>query len=56
VDPIADLDDLEKRKFFTLPGLESGPSVFQPVAIRYYRLHYPGFFSLKVGRDSNTKV
>jgi hypothetical protein len=29
VGPRAGLDDVEKRKFFTLPGLE-----FQPVAIR----------------------
>jgi hypothetical protein len=33
--PRADLDDLEKRKFLTLPGLELRPSVVQPVASRY---------------------
>jgi hypothetical protein len=41
VDPIVGLDDLEKRKFFTLPGLElrpvSRPARSQPL----YRLRYP---------------
>jgi hypothetical protein len=31
----AGLDDVEKRKFLTLPGLELRPSVVQPVASRY---------------------
>jgi hypothetical protein len=36
VDPIASLDDMEKWKFFTLPGLELSPLlVVQPVASRY---------------------
>jgi hypothetical protein len=35
VDPRAGLDDVEKRKFFTLPGFELRPSVVQPVASRY---------------------
>jgi hypothetical protein len=35
VDPSAGLDDMEKWKFFTLPGLELQPSVVQPVASRY---------------------
>jgi hypothetical protein len=36
VDPRAGLDDVEKRKFFALPGLEKcDPSVVQPVASRY---------------------
>jgi hypothetical protein len=36
VDPRAGLDDMEKRKFFTLLGLElSLPLVVQPVASRY---------------------
>jgi hypothetical protein len=35
VDPRAGLDDLEKRKFLTLSGLELQPSVAQPVASRY---------------------
>jgi hypothetical protein len=35
VDPRAGLDDVEKRKFFTIPGLNSYPSVVQPVASRY---------------------
>jgi hypothetical protein len=32
-DPRAGLDDVEKRKFLTLPGLD--PSVDQPLASRY---------------------
>jgi hypothetical protein len=35
VGPRAGLDDVEKRKFLTLPGLELDPSVVQPVASRY---------------------
>jgi hypothetical protein len=35
VDPIAGLDDVEKRKFLILPGLELRPLGFQPVASRY---------------------
>jgi hypothetical protein len=35
VDPRGGLDDMEKRKFLTLPGLNSDPSVVQPVASRY---------------------
>jgi hypothetical protein len=36
VDPRAGLDDLEKRKFLTLLGLETPtPSVVQPVASRF---------------------
>jgi hypothetical protein len=31
----AGLDDVKKRKFMTLPGLELDPSVIQPVARRY---------------------
>jgi hypothetical protein len=32
--PRAGLDEVEKRKFLTLPGLELQPSVAQPVASR----------------------
>jgi hypothetical protein len=35
VDPRADLHDVEKRKFLTLLGLNSDPSVVQPVASDY---------------------
>jgi hypothetical protein len=35
VDPTAGLDDMEKRKFLTLSGLELRPSVVQLVASRY---------------------
>jgi hypothetical protein len=35
VDPRAGLDDVEKRKFLTLPELKLNSSVVQPVASRY---------------------
>jgi hypothetical protein len=37
VDPRAGLDNTEKRKFFTIPGLElnSDPSVIQPLGSHY---------------------
>jgi hypothetical protein len=35
VDPRADLDDVEKRKFLTLPELKLDISAVQPVASRY---------------------
>jgi hypothetical protein len=42
VDPRAGLDDLEDRKFLTLPGLELRP-LSRPARSRsLYRLSYPG--------------
>jgi hypothetical protein len=38
VDPRVGLDDVERRKFLTLPDSNSNPSVVQPVASRY--THY----------------
>jgi hypothetical protein len=37
----AGLDDEERRKFLTLPGLELDPSVVRPLASRYtdYAIH-----------------
>jgi hypothetical protein len=35
VNPRAGLDDVEKKEFLTLPGLDLCPSVVQPVASRY---------------------
>jgi hypothetical protein len=35
---MVDLDYLEKRKFLTLPGFNSDPSVIQPGASCYTRL------------------
>jgi hypothetical protein len=44
VDPRASMEDLEKRKFFTLPGLEL-PSLSRQARIQsLYRLRYPGCF------------
>jgi hypothetical protein len=41
VDPIAGLDDLEKRKFLTLPGLELRPRSRPARSQSLYRLRYP---------------
>jgi hypothetical protein len=35
VDPRGGLDDVEKRKYFNLQGLDLRPSVVQPIASRY---------------------
>jgi hypothetical protein len=42
VSPRAGLDDLKKRKFFTLPGLEVKPLGHLPRSQSVYRLRYPG--------------
>ena len=40
--PRAGLDDVEKRKFLTLPGLELWPLGGPARSESLYRLHYPG--------------
>jgi hypothetical protein len=42
VDPRADLDDVEKRKFLVLPGLELQPLGRSARSQSLYRLRYPG--------------
>jgi hypothetical protein len=42
VDPRADLDDVEKRKFLTEPGLEFRPLGRPARSQSLYRLRYPG--------------
>jgi hypothetical protein len=42
VDPRAGLDDVEKRKFLTLPGLELRHLGRQARGLSLYRLSYPG--------------
>jgi hypothetical protein len=42
VDPRAGLDDVEKRKFFTLPGLELKLLGRRARSQSLYRLGYPG--------------
>jgi hypothetical protein len=44
VDPRAGLDDVEKRKFFTLQGLELRPLGCPACSQSLYRLRYPGSF------------
>jgi hypothetical protein len=45
VDPRAGLDDVEKRKFLTLPGLEPRPLSRPARSQSLYRLCYPGYLS-----------
>jgi hypothetical protein len=40
--PRASLDDMEKGKFLTLPGLELRPLGCPAHSQSLYRLHYPG--------------
>jgi hypothetical protein len=47
VDPTAGLDDAEKRKFLTLPGLELRLLGLQARSQSLYRLLYPGSFVFK---------
>jgi hypothetical protein len=42
IDPRAGLDDVEKRKFLTLPGLELQPLGRPARSLSLYRLRYPG--------------
>jgi hypothetical protein len=42
VDPRADLDDVQKRKFLTLPGLKLRPLGRRVHSQSLYRLRYPG--------------
>jgi hypothetical protein len=45
VDPSTGLDDLEKRKFLTLPGLELDPSLVHLVTSRYTDYATPAPYS-----------
>jgi hypothetical protein len=42
VGPRTSVDDVEKREFFTLPGLELGPLGRPARSQSLYRLSYPG--------------
>jgi hypothetical protein len=42
VDPSAGLDDVKKRKFLNLPGLQLQPFDLPPRSQSLYRLRYPG--------------
>jgi hypothetical protein len=56
VDPRADLDDVEKREFFTLPVLEHGP-LGSPVPSQFlYRLRYPGSSNEDSDYDDETAL
>jgi hypothetical protein len=51
VGPRAGLDDVEKKKFLTLPGLELRPSVNHPVASRYTDYAIPDPLDNKENRN-----
>jgi hypothetical protein len=44
VEPRAGLDDVEKRKFLNLPGLELRPLIRPARSQSLYRLRYPGSY------------
>jgi hypothetical protein len=48
VDLRAGLDNMEKRKFLTLPGLELDPSDVQPVASHYTDYTIPKKYCLEI--------
>jgi hypothetical protein len=51
--PTAGLDDVEKRKFLTLPGLETRSIGRPPRSQSLYRLRYPGTFPYNNIYDDN---
>jgi hypothetical protein len=48
VDPRTGLDDVEKKIFLTLPGLEFRPLHLQVPSQSLYRLSYPGSYEVMV--------
>jgi hypothetical protein len=48
VDSRSCLDDVEKRQFLTLPGLERRPLCRPTVSQSLYRLRYPGYHTVSV--------
>jgi hypothetical protein len=46
VDLRVDLDDMEKKKFLPLPGLELQPLGYTACSRLLYRLHYPIIFNV----------
>jgi hypothetical protein len=56
VGPRAGLDDAEKRKFLTLPGLELRPLGRAALSQSLYRLRYPGFSKRGVAVPSRFPV
>jgi hypothetical protein len=56
-DPTAGLDDVEKKKFLTLPGLELRPLGRPARSQSLFRLRYPGFsffFSFSFSSSSSS--
>jgi hypothetical protein len=51
VGPIADLDDVEKRTFFVLLGLELRPSVVQPVTSLNTDCAIPALYAVSKGQN-----
>jgi hypothetical protein len=48
VNPRAGLDDVEKRKFLTVPGLELPPLGLPARSQSLYRLSYPGSYMIVI--------
>jgi hypothetical protein len=53
VGPNAVLDDVENRKFLTLPELELRPLGSPARSQSLYRLRYPGFMDKKINKKKN---
>jgi hypothetical protein len=47
MDPLAGLDDMEKRKFLTLPGLEFRPLSRPALSQSLYQLRYPAPYQME---------
>jgi hypothetical protein len=56
VGPRAGLDDVEKRKFLTVLGLEHLPLVHPAHDQLLYRLHYPGSPLMHIGKKEKSKA
>jgi hypothetical protein len=56
VDPRAGLDDMEKLKFFTIPGLELRPLDRPAHCQSLYRLHYGGSYAWKEYTSSTKRT
>jgi hypothetical protein len=50
VDPVAGLDDVKKKNFLSLPGLELRPLGHPARSQSLYRLRYPGSYTQRVSK------
>jgi hypothetical protein len=54
--PRTGLDDVEKRKFLTIPGLELRPLGHPARSQSMYRLRYPDFGNINLLNDDNSDI